>query len=116
MARAESQFADQTSFTLAGALYLRTVIERYFYAVIPGKKIEAIKGNPTGDEFAELYAETLPKNFPANFPSLRKAYDDLSSIVHSGKENDEVKKRFLAIRTAVDSHFKAVQLFKEMPI
>jgi hypothetical protein len=107
--------ADQTSFTLAAALYLRTVVEQYFYAVIPEIKIKAIKGNPTGDELADLYAETLPKNFPNNFPSLKKAYDDLSAIVHSGKENDEAKKSFAAIRVAVDGHFKAVQLFREMP-
>jgi hypothetical protein len=106
--------ADQTSFTLAGALYLRTLIEQYFYAVIPEEQIKAIKGNPTGDELAELYATTLPENFPNNFPSLKKAYGDLSVIVHSGKENDEVKKEFLSIRTAVDGHFKAVQLFKEI--
>jgi hypothetical protein len=107
--------ADQTSFTLAAALYLRTVIEQYFHATIPEVEIKAIKGNPTGDELADLYAKTLPKNFPANFPSLKKAYNDLSEIVHSGKENDEVKKSFLAIRTAIDAHFKAVQLFKQMP-
>jgi|ERR1035437_1111689 hypothetical protein len=108
--------ADQTNFTLAAALYFRTVIEQYFYAVIPAEKTKAIKGNPTGDELANLYAETLPKSFPSNFPSLKKAYDDLSVIIHSGKENDEVKKKFSAIRNAVDGHFKAVQLFKEMPI
>ena len=108
--------ADQTSFTLAAALYLRTLIEQYFYAVIPLEQIKAINGNPTGDELAELYAKTLPKNFPSNFPSLKKAYDDLSEIVHSGKENDVTKKSFVTIRTAVDGHFKALQLFKEMPI
>jgi hypothetical protein len=31
------------------------------------------------------------------------------------KENDNVKKTLAAIRNAVDGHFKAVQLFKEMP-
>lgn len=107
--------ADQTSFTLAAALYLRTVIEQYFYAVIPAAEVAAIQGNPTGDELAELYAKTLPKNFPNNFPSLKKAYNDLSKIVHSGKENDETKKSFAALRIAVDGHFKAVQLFREMP-
>ncbi|MGA3143760.1 MAG: hypothetical protein ABSF10_12190 [Verrucomicrobiota bacterium] len=107
--------ADQTSFTLAAALYLRTVIEQYFHSTIPEVEIKAIKGNPTGDELADLYAKTLPKNFPSNFPSLKKAYNDLSEIVHSGKENDEVKKSFSAIRTAVDGHFRAVQLFKQMP-
>jgi hypothetical protein len=107
--------AEQTNFTLAAALYLRTVIEQYFYAIIPEAEIKAIKGNPTGDELAELYAKTLPKNFPNNFPSLKKAYDDLSLIIHSGKENDNVKKTFAAIRNAVDGHFKAVQLFKDMP-
>jgi len=107
--------ADQTSFTLAAALYLRTVVEQYFYAVIPKEEIAAINGNPTGDELAELYAKTLPKNFPNNFPSLKKVYNDLSEIVHSGKENEETKKSFASIRTAVDGHFKAVQLFKEMP-
>lgn len=107
--------ANQTSFTLAAALYLRTVVEQYFYATIPEAEIKAIQGNPTGDELAELYANTLPKNFPSSFPSLKKAYDDLSVIIHSGKENDGVKTSFVAIRNAVDGHFKAVQLFKEMP-
>jgi hypothetical protein len=107
--------ADQTSFTLAAALYLRTVVEQYFYAAIPKEEIAAIKGNPTGDELAELYSKTLPKNFPNNFPSLKKAYNDLSEIVHSGKENDETKKSFVSIRNAIDGHFKAVQLFKEIP-
>jgi hypothetical protein len=108
--------ADQTSFTLAAALYLRTLVEQYFYSVISDEKIKAIKGNPTGDELADLYAETLPRNFPSNFPSLKKAYDELSVIIHTGKENDEVKRNFSAIRNAVDGHFKAVQLFREMPI
>jgi len=108
--------ANQTSFTLAAALYLRTMIEQYFYKTIPGTEIKAIKGNPTGDELAELYAKTLPKNFPSSFPSLKKAYVDLSKIIHSGKEDDETKKSFEVIRNAVDSHFKAIQLFKEMPI
>lgn len=108
--------ADQTGFTLASALYLRTLIEQNFYQTIPEVNIKAIKRNPTGDELADLYAKTLPKGFPDGFPSLRKAYDDLSVIIHSGKENDEVKKSFPVIRSAVDGHFKAVQLFKEMPI
>jgi hypothetical protein len=107
--------ADQTSFTLAAALYLRTVIEQFFYAIIPEAEIKIIKGNPTGDELADLYAKTLPQNFPSNFPSLKKAYSDLSEILHSGKEDDETKKAFLTFRNAVDGHFKAVQLFKEMP-
>ena len=107
--------ADQTSFILAAALYLRSVIEQHFYQVIPQVEIKAIQGNPTGDELAELYGKTLPKSFPSNFPSLKKAYNDLSEIIHSGKENDEVKKSFSIIRTAVDGHFKAVQLFKQMP-
>lgn len=107
--------ADQTSFTLAAALYLRTVIEQHFYQAIPEPDIKAIRGNPTGDELAELYAKTLPKNFPDSFPSLKKAYEDLSKIVHSGKEADETKKSFAMIRAAVDGHFKALQLFKEMP-
>jgi|GEM_PF-929422 len=106
---------NQANFTLAAALYLRTIIERHFYQEIPSAEIKAIKGNPTGDELADLYAKTLPKNFPGNFPSLKKAYDDLSRIIHSGKEDDEADKSFEAIRTAVDGHFKAVQLFKEMP-
>jgi hypothetical protein len=108
--------ADQTGFILAAALYMRTIIEQYFYEVIPSKIIAEINGNPTGDELAELYAKTLPKNFPSNFPSLRKAYDDLSVIIHSGQENDKVRETFLSIRTAIDGHFKAVRLFKEMPI
>ena len=78
-------------------------------------KIKAINGNPTGDELAVLYAKTLPKNFPSNFPSLKKAYDDLSAIIHSGKESDGAKKCLAAIRVAVDGHFKAIQLFKEIP-
>jgi hypothetical protein len=107
--------ADQTSFALAAALYLRTVIEQHFYQTISETEIKAIRGNPTGDELADLYAKTLPKSFPDSFPSLKKAYDDLSRIVHSGKEDDDTKKSLVAIRSAVDGHFKAVQLFKEMP-
>jgi len=107
--------ADQTSFTLAAALYLRTVIEQYFYQTISETEIKAIRGNPTGDELAELYAKTLPKGFPDSFPSLKKAYDDLSKIVHSGKEDDDAKKSFASIRAAVDGHFKALQVFREMP-
>jgi len=108
--------ADQTGFVLAASLYLRTVIEQHFYKVIPEGQIRAITGIPTGDELADLYAKTLPKNFPDSFPSLRKAYDGLSGIVHSGKEDDETKRSFAAIRTSVDGHFKAIQLFKEMPV
>ncbi|MSU56690.1 MAG: hypothetical protein EXS35_00645 [Pedosphaera sp.] len=107
--------ADQTSFTLAAALYLRTVVEQHFYQTVPAAEIQSIRGIPTGDELADLYAKTLPKNFPESFPSLKKAYSDLSAIVHSGKENDQSKKSFTLIRAAVDGHFKAVQLFKEMP-
>lgn len=107
--------ADQTGFTLAAALYLRTVIEQYFYQTIPETEIKAIRGNPTGDELAELYAKTLPKSFPDSFPSLKKAYEDLSKIVHSGKEDDDTKKSIVTIRAAVDGHFRAIQLFKEMP-
>lgn len=109
-----SIIADQTSFTLAAALYLRTVVEQFFYSAIPSEQIKAIDGNPTGDELGDLYAQTLPKDFPNNFPSLKKAYSDLSAIVHSGLENDDVKKNFLTIRNNVDGHFKAIQLFKEM--
>jgi hypothetical protein len=107
--------ADQTTFILAAALYLRTLIEQYFYQAVPEAQIKAIKGNPTGDELANLYAKTLPQSFPGHFPSLKKAYDDLSRIVHSGKEDAEAKVSFQAIRKAVEGHFEAVQLFRKMP-
>ena len=107
--------SDQTNFVLAAALYLRTLIEQYFYQAIPEPQIKAIKGNPTGDELADLYAKTLPQHFPGNFPSLKKAYDDLSRIVHSGKEDDEAKASFQTIRKAVEGHFEAIQLFRRMP-
>ncbi|HXC98732.1 MAG TPA: hypothetical protein VN048_05275 [Verrucomicrobiae bacterium] len=104
-----------TSFTLGAALYLRSVIEQHFYKTIPEAEIRAITGNPTGDALADLYAKILPKDFPSNFPSLKKAYGDLSAIIHSGREDEDVSKAFSLIREAVDAHFKAVQLFKEMP-
>jgi hypothetical protein len=109
--------ANQTNFTLAAALYLRTLIEQHFYQVIPKKEIDAIKekGNPRGDELADLYADTLAENFPANCPSLKKAYNDLSEILHSGKEDDDVKQSFNTIRVAVETHFETVQLFKKLP-
>jgi len=111
-----SLISDQTNFTLAAALYLRTVIEQYFYEIIPASEIASINGNPTGDELATLYTKTLPEGFPSKFPSLKKAYEDLSVIIHSGIENEDVKKSLLLIRTSVEVHFKAVRLFKEMPI
>lgn len=112
----QAAISNQTSFVLAAALYLRTVLEQHFRAVIPENDLKAIQGIPTGDELADMYAKTLPNGFPSSFPSLKKAYSDLSVIVHSGQENDDVKKSFSDIRAAVDGHFKAVQLFKEMPI
>lgn len=106
--------ADRTGFTLAAALYLRVLIEQHFYSAIPPAQIATIKGVPTGDELGELYAKTLPKDFPGSFPSLKKAYEDLSRIVHSGEETDETKTSFEAIRGAVEGHFEAVHLFKKM--
>jgi len=108
--------ANQTGFVLAGALYLRVLVEQHFHAVIPPDKLQAIKGNPTGDELADFYAETLPVGFPASFPSLKKAYADLSKIIHTGKENDEVKKVFQSVISAVEGHFEAVQVFKKFTI
>ncbi|MGA2787473.1 MAG: hypothetical protein ABSF60_08090 [Verrucomicrobiota bacterium] len=103
--------AEQTDFTLAAALYLRTLIEQRFYQVIPKADIEAIKGNPTGDELADLYAKTLPKSFPSDFPSLKKAYSDLSEVLHRGKEDAEVSGTFIKVRICVDKHFDALRVF-----
>ena len=109
-----SVIAERTNFTLAAALYLRTVVEQYFHEVIPKPEIKTIKGKPTGDELAEMYAKTLPKNFPDHFPSLKKAYSNLSEIIHLGKEDEDARISFKATLVAVDGHFKAIQLFKEI--
>ncbi|MCX6894780.1 MAG: hypothetical protein NTZ16_04620 [Verrucomicrobia bacterium] len=107
---------SQANFGLAAAMYLRTLIEQHFYQVIPSSEIEAIKkrGSPRGDELAELYAKTLPKGFPSDFPSLRKAYDDLSEVLHRGKEDDEASKKFVGIKADIDKHFDALRVFNSI--
>jgi hypothetical protein len=109
-----SVIASQTNFTLAAVLYLRTLIEQHFYQVVPKCEIEAIKGNPTGDELADLYATTLPKSFPGSFPSLKKAYNDLSEVLHRGNEDDDASKKFLSIKNDVEKHFDALRVFNSV--
>jgi hypothetical protein len=107
---------SQANFILAATMYLRTLIEQHFYQMIPKADIEAIKkkGSPRGDELAELYAKTLPKGFPSDFPSLRKAYDDLSEVLHRGNEDDEASKKFFSIKTDIEKHFDALRLFNSI--
>lgn len=107
---------NQANFTLAATLYLRALIEQHFYRTIPAVEIEAIrmKGSPRGDELAELYAKTLPNGFPSDFPSLKKAYADLSEILHRGVEDDETSKKFLSIKADMEKHFDAVRLFNSI--
>lgn len=106
----------EANFILAAVMYLRTLIEQHFYQVIPKAEIEAIKkkGSPRGDELAELYAKTLPKGFPSDFPSLRKAYDDLSEVLHRGKEDDEASKKFASVKSDVEKHFDALRVFNSI--
>jgi len=107
---------SEANFILAAVMYLRTLIEQHFYQVIPKAEIEAIKkkGSPRGDELAELYAKTLPKGFPSDFPSLRKAYDDLSEVLHRGKEDDETSKKFASVKSDVEKHFDALRVFNSI--
>lgn len=107
---------NQANFTLAAAMYLRTLVEQHFYQVIPKEEIEAIKkrGSPRGDELADLYSKTLPKEFPSNFPSLKKAYDDLSEVLHRGKEDDEASKKFFSVKTDIEKHFDALRVFNSI--
>jgi hypothetical protein len=107
---------NQANFVLAAAMYLRTLIEQHFYQVIPKAEIEVIKkkGSPRGDELAELYAKTLPKGFPSDFPSLRKAYDDLSEVLHRGNEDDEASKKFITVKTDIEKHFDALRVFNSI--
>lgn len=108
--------ANQVNFTLAAAMYLRTLIEQYFYQAIPEAEIEAIKqkGNPRGDELAELYAKTLPAEFPSYVPSLRKAYDNLSQVMHRGDEDDEASKKVFSVKVDVEKHFEALKLLNSI--
>lgn len=108
--------ANQVNFTLAAAMYLRTLVEQHFYQAIPKTEIDAIrlKGNPRGDELAELYAETLPAEFPSYVPSLRKAYDDLSEVMHRGDENDEASKKVLSVKANIEQHFEALKLLNSI--
>lgn len=108
--------ANQVNFTLAAAMYLRTLVEQHFYQAIPKAEIEAIKqkGNPRGDELAELYAKTLPTEFPSYVPSLRKAYDDLSEVMHRGDEDDEASKIVLSVKVDIEKHFEALKLLNSI--
>lgn len=106
--------ASQTGFTLASVLYLRSMVEQYFYQKIPQDQISGIKGNPTGDELGDLYAKTLPENFPGNFPSLKKAYGDLSVVLHRGKEDDETLKIFFSVKADIEKHFDALRVFNSI--
>jgi hypothetical protein len=106
--------AGQTGFTLAAVLYLRTMIEQLFHQKIPQAQLDAIKGNPTGDELGDLYAKTLPDNFPGNFPSLKKAYSDLSEVLHHGKEDVEAINKFSSVKGDVEKHFDALRVFNSI--
>ena len=106
----------QANFSLAATLYLRCLIEQHFYQTISPSEIEALKqkGSPRGEELAELYAKTLPKGFPNEFPSLRKAYDDLSAVLHRGKEDENASKTFQEVKLNIEKHFDALRVFNSI--
>jgi hypothetical protein len=110
----KSVIASNTGFILASALYLRAAIEQHFRETIPQAQLKTIGNRLTGDELGDLYSKTLPKEFPSSCPSLKKAYSDLSEVIHAGKENDDAKAVFEKTRLAIETHFEALDLFKKI--
>jgi hypothetical protein len=102
--------AQRTGFILAAALYLRCAIENYMRSAI------AAKERLTGDELAELYAQSLSKDFSDNFPSLKKAYSDLSLMLHNGLETDAEFQIYSGVKDAIEGHFEGLDIFKRRKI
>ncbi len=101
-----SVIAQQTGFLLAAALYLRCAIETHMRdQVKPAEKI-------TGDELAEAYGKTLSVDFSGSFPSLKKAYSDLSVIIHTGSETESELRSYSQIKDSVEGHFEGLDVFK----
>jgi hypothetical protein len=110
----KSVIASNTGFILASALYLRAAIEQHFRDAIPQAQLKTLGNRPTGDELGDFYSKILPKEFPSSCPSLKKAYSDLSEVIHAGKENDDAKGIFEKTRLAIETHFEALDLFKKI--
>ncbi len=105
-----SVVAQRTGFILAAALYLRCAIENYMRSTI------AAKERLTGDALADLYAKSLPKDFSDNFPSLKKAYSDLSLVLHAGLETEAEFKTYSEVKDAVEGHFEGLDIFSRRKI
>jgi hypothetical protein len=95
--------AHQSKQTLAGILFLRTVIEQW---------ARKQTGEPTMDAaiLFEKYMATLPKNFNDQFPSMRDLYKNLSEDIHLAIGSPQLFER---ARADIDKHFEARLLFKD---
>ena len=99
----DALIAYQSGKTLAGLLYLRTVIEQWARQVT--KSIV-----PNGDQLLSAYMETLPRVITDNFTSMRDLYAQISEPLHAATEDAAL---FEEAREKIHRHFRARDLYKE---
>lgn len=95
----EAVIANDTGFTLAGFLYLRTVVEQHMRLVTRTGTTDRIDGEALG----EKYAKYLNPEFSSLAPSFRSVYVDLGELIH-GDSDDSVK--FTELKDRIDKHFR----------
>ena len=93
--------SQNAGFTLAGIMYLRTLIEQWAYLQNGGKG--------TAEEAMEAYMKSLPSDFKSRFKSMKELYGELSADMHAATGSSEVFERCIK---EIDEHFEARRLYK----
>jgi hypothetical protein len=100
----EAIIASRTGNHLPGCLYLRLVIEHQIRSAVDPSKLPV---RPTGDELTDQYAKVLHPDFPRSLVSFKTVYADLSEVIHSGREDENVFEQSLE---ALTKHFDQLRL------
>jgi len=99
----DALIAYQSGKTLAGLLYLRTIIEQWARKVT-GSKV------PNGDQLMSEYLRTLPPVLTEHFDSMRELYGQLSEPLHAATEDSSL---FEDAREKIHLHFRARDLHRK---
>ena len=88
-------------FTLAGIMYLRTLIEQW--------ACSQMGRDGTAEKALGLYMESLPLDFRSKFMSVRELYGELSIDMHTATGSEELFERCIE---KINEHFEARKLHK----
>lgn len=97
----DSVVAYNSGQILPAIFMLRVFIEQYM------RSITGIDDKTTGDTIADAYAETLDTSLKGKCPSLKKAYDNLSMLMHNAKAD---ARGYEAEREDIESHFEQLEV------